>query len=123
MLAQQHGLEVSRETLRTWMVAAGLWLSRKQRWRFHQPRLRREQLGELVQIDGSHHDWFEGRADKCCLIAFIDDATGRVLSARFSAAETTQAYLALLQEHVSTLTCFPRFHKHYSKFQLKTTSE
>jgi len=56
-----------------------------------------------VQIDGSHHDWFEGRADKCCLIAFIDDATGRVLAARFSAAETTQAYLALLQEHVGTL--------------------
>lgn len=53
-----------------------------------------------VQIDGSHHDWFEGRADKCCLIAFIDDATGRVLAARFSVSETTQAYLALLREHV-----------------------
>jgi transposase len=55
MLAERHDLKVSRETLRGWMAKAGLWLSRKQRRRFHQPRLRREALGELVQIDGSEH--------------------------------------------------------------------
>lgn len=50
-LAETHDLKVSRETLRGWMIEAGLWLSRRQRRRFHQPRLRREALGELVQID------------------------------------------------------------------------
>ena len=53
VLLRQHGVEVSRETLRKWMAEAGLWLSRKQRRTFHQPRLRRESYGELVQIDGS----------------------------------------------------------------------
>ena len=55
VLLERHGVEVSRETLRKWMVEAGLWLSRKQRRTFHQPRLRRESYGELVQIDGSEH--------------------------------------------------------------------
>jgi len=52
VLLERHGVEVSRETLRKWMVEAGLWLSRKQRRTFHQPRLRRESYGELIQIDG-----------------------------------------------------------------------
>lgn len=54
-LAERDGLHVSRETVRSWMADAGLWLSRKQRRSFHQPRLRREAYGELVQIDGSDH--------------------------------------------------------------------
>lgn len=56
-LRDDHGLTVSRETLRKWMVADGLWFSRKQRRAFHQPRLRRECFGELIQIDGSEHRW------------------------------------------------------------------
>lgn len=60
-LAEHDGLTVSRETLRQWMSEAGLWLSRQQRRTFHQLRLRREAYGELVQIDGSEHRWFEGR--------------------------------------------------------------
>lgn len=60
-LAERDGLRVSRETVRNWMVDAGLWLSRKQRRTFHQPRLRREAYGELVQIDRSEHRWFEDR--------------------------------------------------------------
>ena len=59
MLAQHHALMVSRETLRNWMIGSGLWLSRRQRRSFHQPRLRREAFGELIQIDGSEHRWFE----------------------------------------------------------------
>jgi transposase len=86
MLAEKHGLRVSRETLRGWMMDAGLWLSRRQRRRFHQPRLRREALGELVQIDGSEHRWFEDRADPCTLLVFIDDATGRLMQLRFVAS-------------------------------------
>ena len=61
MLAERHDLDVSRETLRKWMAADGLWLSRAQRRQFHQPRRRREAFGELIQIDGSDHWWFEDR--------------------------------------------------------------
>jgi len=63
VILERHDVDVSRETLRNWMVEADLWLSRKQRRTFHQPRLRRESYGELVQIDGSEHRWFEGRGD------------------------------------------------------------
>lgn len=64
-LTEQHDLKVSRETLRKWMQTKGIWLSRRQRRTFHQPRLRREALGELVQIDGSDHRWFEDRGPAC----------------------------------------------------------
>ena len=63
MLAEHHGCKVSRETVRKWMQEDGIWLSRKQRRTFHQPRLRRECFGELIQIDGSDHRWFEDRGD------------------------------------------------------------
>lgn len=96
-LEREHGFEWSVETLRGWMLQAGLWQSKRRRAkRVHNPRERRECLGELVQIDGSHHDWFEGRSARCCLIAFIDDATGRVLRARFFEQETTRGYLDVL---------------------------
>lgn len=101
-LAEHHGFTHSTETLRGWMIQAALWAPRRRRaQRVHSPRLRRARLGELVQIDASHHDWFEGRAPKCCLIAFIDDATARVLGARFEACETTEGYLGVLQRYVA----------------------
>jgi transposase len=100
VLAQHHGLTVSRETLRTWMAEAGLWLSRKQRRRFHQPRLRRESLGELVQIDGSEHRWFEDRGAPCTLLVFIDDATGRLMQLRFVESESTAAYFEALRGYL-----------------------
>jgi transposase len=100
-LQREHGFAWSVETLRGWMIAAGLWQAKRRgQARVHSPRARRECLGELVQIDGSHHDWFEGRRGKCCLIAFIDDATGRVLGGRLFEQETTQGYLGVLHEYV-----------------------
>jgi hypothetical protein len=81
-LAEVHGLKVSAETLRKWMIEADLWLSRKQRRTFHQPRRRRGSLGELIQIDGSEHRWFENRAEPCTLLVFIDDATGQLMQLR-----------------------------------------
>ena len=100
-LASEHGVAYNTETLRGWMIAAGLWKPKTRRARrVHPPRPRRDCLGELVQIDGSHHDWFEARAAKCCLTAFIDDATGRVLAARFDPTETTQGYLGVLRRHI-----------------------
>lgn len=96
-LAERDGLRVSRETVRGWMVDAGLWLSRKQRRTFHQPRLRREAYGELVQIDGSEHRWFEDRGPPCSLLVFVDDATGKLLQLRFVRSESTFTYFEALE--------------------------
>ena len=100
-LAEQHGHRLSTETLRQWMIAEDLWQPRRRRQaRIHQRRIRRPRLGELVQVDGSPHDWFEGRADRCTLIVFIDDATGRLQGLRFVPAETTEAYMATLRKYL-----------------------
>ncbi|PDT29444.1 ISNCY family transposase [Rhizobium sp. M10] len=96
-LAERDGLRVSRETLRGWMTQAGLWLSRKQRRTFHQPRLRREAYGELVQIDGSEHRWFEDRGDPCSLLVFVDDATGKLMQLRFVRSESAFSYFDALE--------------------------
>jgi hypothetical protein len=86
-LAELHGCSVSRETWRGWMIAEGLWINRRHRLASpHQPRRRRECLGELVQIDGSEHAWFEGRGETCTLLAFVDDATSRLMQLRFVAS-------------------------------------
>ncbi len=95
-LAELDGLRVSRETVRGWMSEAGLWLSRKQRRTFHQPRLRREAYGELVQIDGSDHRWFEDRGPPCSLLVFVDDATGRLMQLRFVRSESAFTYFEAL---------------------------
>jgi hypothetical protein len=68
----------------------------------HQPRRRRDCLGELVQIDGSEHDWFEGRAPKCTLLGFIDDATSRVLHLRFASSESTFAYFRSVRAYLTS---------------------
>jgi hypothetical protein len=71
------------------MTANDLWIPRSKRLkRPYQPRYNRDCFGELIQIDGSYHDWFEGRATKCCLLVYIDD-TGKLLHLRFCEAETT----------------------------------
>ncbi len=105
MLAQHHALTVSRETLRKWMVEAGIWLSRRQRRTFHQPRLRREALGELIQIDGSEHRWFESRADPCTLLVFIDDATSRLMQLRFVTSESMASYFETLRGYLEMHGC------------------
>lgn len=94
-LAQHHGLYLSKETTRHHMIAAGLWRADVRRRGTHPPRQRRERFGELVQIDGSPHPWFEDREPRCTLLVFIDDATSAILGARFVHAETTQAYFEL----------------------------
>ena len=104
-LAEQHGLRVSRETLRQWMAEAGLWLTRKQRRTFHQPRLRREAYGELVQIDGSDHRWFEDRGEPCSLLVFIDDATGKLMQLRFVRSESAFSYFEALELYLQSHGC------------------
>jgi Winged helix-turn helix len=100
-LLERHKFQLSRETLRNWMIQEEIWVSRKKKnKRVYQRRPRRSQFGALLQGDGSHHDWFEGRGEKCCLIHFIDDATNEITSGKFSATETTEAYLKCLREHL-----------------------
>ena len=103
-LAALHGCPVSHETLRKWMIADGLWIDRRHRLASpHQPRRRRACLGELVQIDGSEHAWFEDRGEICTLLAFVDDATSRLMQLRFVASESTFDYFrttrAYLEAH------------------------
>lgn len=89
------------ETLRSWMEEAGLWSAkRKGRRAVHGLRERRARFGELVQIDGSPHDWFEGRGPRCTLVAFIDDATGKIVYARFEPVESSLVYLDALRAYL-----------------------
>jgi len=99
----EEGYKINKETLRKWMIEKGLWKGKKRKdIRLHQSRKRRPRFGELVQIDGSHHDWFEGRRPKCCLLVFIDDATSRIIGLRFEESETTLGYMRLVKEHVQS---------------------
>jgi len=73
-----HGLYVSHDTVRRWMLAAGLLVNDLRRWRrSRRRRLRKARFGEMVQMDGSEHDWLEGRGGRCVLMVIVDDATGR----------------------------------------------
>lgn len=100
-LAREHAIHLSVETLRQWLIQAGRWKAKSKRGSVHRPRDRRPRFGELVQIDGSPHDWFEGRAPRCTMIVFIDDATSRTVDARLVPAETTQAYFEAIHAHLS----------------------
>jgi transposase len=110
ILLRKHDIRVGRETLRTWMLEEGLWLSRKQRRTFHQPRLRRESYGELIQIDGSDHRWFEQRGEPCTLLVFIDDATSKLMQLRFVASECTDSYFEALDGYLTTHGCPTAFY-------------
>ena len=100
-LEENHEIKLSVETVRQAMLRAGLWKARRGAGaRTHAMRERRARRGELIQIDGSPHDWFEGRAPRCCLLVFIDDATSELMALRFVDAETTLGYMGLLEEHV-----------------------
>jgi len=101
-LSELHSIEVSRETLRKWMVAGGLWLTRRDRLpAVHQPRHRRSCLGELVQIDGSDHEWFEARGPRCSLLVYVDDATGRLMELRFAHSESAFDYFAATRSYLA----------------------
>jgi hypothetical protein len=101
-LEELHGIKLSSETVRLWMIEEGLYIPEKKKvTRVHQRRLRRECLGELSQSDGSHHAWFEGRGPKVTLLATIDDATNEV-TGRFEEEETTNGYLRLYRDYIET---------------------
>ncbi len=95
----ERGLAIAPETLRRWLIGAKLWTPRRRRHEHRRRRARRECFGELVQADGSIHDWLEGRGPGMTLLVMIDDATSKVM-ARFYPGETTEGYMDLLGRYV-----------------------
>jgi hypothetical protein len=96
------GLSVSGQTLRRWLMKAGLWQRQRKREVHRIRRERRRCVGEMLQVDASHHDWLEGRSrERLVLVAFIDDASSRVF-ARFYDGETTAAYFDLFGRYVKS---------------------
>jgi len=100
-LAGRHGIHISRETVRRLQIEAGLWIPRKLRPpKIQQPRARRACIGELIQIDGCEHRWFEDRAPMCTAIVYVDDATSRLMVVRFAGTESTFAYFEATREYL-----------------------
>jgi transposase len=96
-LASEDGLTIDHETLRRWMLEAGLWSRQRKRTPYRQRRARKAHFGELVQLDGSFHAWYETRGPRRCLITMVDDATSRS-TGRFSEEETIWAVVAILRD-------------------------
>ncbi len=106
-LREAHGLSLSVETMRKWMTAEGIWTPLfSRRAKPHQPRCRRPCVGELVQIDGCEHAWFEARGSKCTLLVFVDDATSNIQEIRFVEEESAFDYFVALREYLERL-CKP----------------
>jgi hypothetical protein len=100
-LRECHGIRLAKETLRKLMVDAGLWVPRRQRPpKVYQPRARRACLGELIQIDGSEHAWFEDRAPQCTLLVYVDDATSRLMELHFTQTESTFSYFEATRAYI-----------------------
>ena len=94
-MKERDGLEVNRETLRRWLWGACLWKGKTTHSLHRKRRRRKEHFGEMVQMDGSDHTWFEERGERCCLMVMVDDATGHT-EAHFCGSETTRDALLLL---------------------------
>lgn len=100
-LLEHHGIAISHETLRQWMMAVGLWKDRAaRRPRAYQPRYRRDCRGELIQVDGSKHWWFENRGPQATLLVFIDDATSELMHLKMVESENTFAYMQATREYI-----------------------
>jgi hypothetical protein len=99
-LSEVHGITISTFALRKGMIAKGLWRSHKQHPKHRQWRQRRACIGELIQLDGSDHDWFEGRGPRCALLVFIDDATGLILYAEFVTVEDAHNLLSAAKSYL-----------------------
>jgi len=100
-LVDRHKITISHETLRKWMIKADLWKDRDaRRPRPYQPRYRRDCRGELIQVDGSKHWWFEERGPQCTLLVYIDDATSELMHLKMVESESTFAYMDATREYI-----------------------
>jgi hypothetical protein len=99
-LREQHNINLSRETIRIWMIERGMWKEKRSRKKIHQRREPRACFGELIQGDGSHHIWLELSGIECCLMVFIDDATSIITGMYLAEEETLEAYYTTLKQHL-----------------------
>jgi hypothetical protein len=100
-LRERHGVDLAVETVRSLMVAGGLWVPRRLRTpKIQQPRMRRACIGELIQIDGCEHHWFEDRGPACTALVFIDDATSRLMQILFNGTESTFGYFEATRRYI-----------------------
>lgn len=100
-LYERHKIKIGKETMRQWLIRTGRRQAKQMKpVKIRQLRARRDCFGELIQIDGSIHDWFEGRGEVCTLLVFIDDATSKLVNLRFVPAETTLGYFAALNDYI-----------------------
>lgn len=104
-LYEIEGIKISNEYLRKLMISSGKWKAKQKRIVIHQQRNRRAQYGELIQIDGSHHAWFEDRAPKCVALVFVDDATSRLQKVYFCSSENLHNYFFAMHEYVQQYGC------------------
>ena len=99
-LEELHGIAVSKETLRKAMIKEGLWRSKKKKQVYRSRRPRKLNFGQMVQGDGSPHDWFEGRAPGCTLLLFVDDATSRYVWAEFAESESMESLMRATRNYI-----------------------
>lgn len=100
-LTEEHGFKISDETVRKLMIKGGIWKGKRRKHpQVHQMRVRRPARGELIQIDGSPHAWFEERRDSCCLLVLIDDATSEIMGLRFVETECLQGYFDVIRDYL-----------------------
>ena len=97
-LEELEKIKIDHETVRRWMRENGIITNERKKRPHRKRRERRSAIGEMLQLDGSHHEWFEGRCPKCCLINIVDDASGRVFL-RFSEEESTMGVMEALMPH------------------------
>jgi len=100
-LRTKHGIDLAKETVRRLQIAVGLWIRRKLRPpKIQQPRLRRACVGELIQIDGCEHHWFEERGPASTALVYIDDATSRLMQILFTGSESTFGYFEATRQYL-----------------------
>jgi transposase len=100
-LYERHQIKIGKETMRRWLIQTERRQAKRTKpIKIRQLRARRDCFGELIQIDGSIHDWFEGRGEKCTLLVFIDDATSKLVNLMFVPEESTLGYFAALDEYI-----------------------
>jgi len=99
-LEEVHGISYCSETIRQIMIEENLWRIRaRKRDKYHSKRIPKEYFGEMIQFDGSYHDWFEGREEKCCLLSAVDDATSTITHAKFVRNENLEDIFSFFKEY------------------------
>ena len=99
-LKELHSIKISKETLRQNMIKNGLWSPKKNRFKHRVRRQRRMFFGVMTQLDGSPHDWFEGRGPRCTLLVFIDDATSKIVWLEFVKSESTKDVMQAMKKYI-----------------------